>query len=149
MFRLIALICLLICVTDSKSQQIKCDNMSGIAEKIMHLHYLKFDWMKSRQTDSLSMLMDDQITYVHSNGWEETKEDVISNIKNKKLVYHDVIVESCHAKIFSNVIIVTGQGNFKVSLDEKYIEISLKYTETYACLDGRIKLINRHANKLN
>lgn len=133
----------------SAGQDLSCNDLSGMEEKTLALHHLKFAWMKSGELDSLSRMMDDNIRYIHSNGWEETKEEVISNLLTKKLIYHDILVESCYARKYNNVVIITGQGTFKVSLEGTYIEIKLKYTETYACLNGEVRMINRHANKLN
>lgn len=133
----------------SWAQDISCKDLTALKQKALSLHHLKYGWMKSGTLDSLTLILDDDLKYIHSNGWEETKEEMMSNLQSKKLIYHDIIVESCAARVFDNVVIITGQGIFKVSLDNTYLEIKLKYSETYTCLNGEIRLINRHANKLN
>lgn len=116
--------------------------------KVQILHFKKFDWLVSKNTDYLSTLLHDDIHYIHSNGWKETKDELIHNITSGKLTYHSVKVHESDVRIEGNTGIVTGKGIFNVALDGKTIEINLYYTEVYIISHSGIKLLSRHACKL-
>ncbi|MBK8852589.1 MAG: nuclear transport factor 2 family protein [Saprospiraceae bacterium] len=117
--------------------------------KIIHsLHIDKFRWMKNRNIDSLSEILHKDVFYIHSNGWKETREEVLNNLSSEKLTYHDITVNESETRIFGNTGIVTGKGLFKVSLDNKPLEINLYYTEVYVFEGKNIYLISRHATRL-
>ena len=91
------------------------------------------------------------MTYIHSNGWIENKNEVIGNILSNKLSYNQVnITDSllCHV-VDSNVVIVRGSGLFDVSLEDNGIQIKLLYTEIYSKDNEKWCLIHRHACKIN
>jgi hypothetical protein len=117
--------------------------------KIIHgLHIDKFRWMKNRNIDSLSEILHKDVFYIHSNGWKESREEVLNNLSSGKLTYHDITVKESETRIFGNTGIVTGKGLFKVSLDNKPLEINLYYTEVYVFEGKNTYLISRHATRL-
>ena len=60
-------------------------NKEKIEQNIITLHKKKFDWLISKQYDSLAALFNDNIEYIHSNGWIENKTEIIADLKSGKL----------------------------------------------------------------
>ena len=119
-----------------------------IAHHIIALHQKKFDFMISKQFDSLSLILDADLKYIHSNGWVESKEDLLANLKSDKLVYEKVTVSETKVTLTNHVAIVSGKGLFSVILENQKIEIPLMYSEIYVKKKGKWLLLHRHANKL-
>ena len=119
-----------------------------IEQNIITLHKNKFDWLISKQYDSLAALFNDNIVYIHSNGWIENKTEIIADLKSGKLNYKRVEVSEAKVRISKNVAILTGKGVFFVKMDNKDLEIKLLYSEVYIKEKGKWLLTNRHANKL-
>ena len=119
-----------------------------IAHHIIALHQKKFDFMISKQFDSLSLILDADLKYIHSNGWVESKEDLLANLKSDKLVYKQVTVSETKVYLTNHVAIVSGKGLFSVILEDQKIEIPLMYSEIYVKKRGKWLLLHRHANKL-
>ena len=119
-----------------------------IEQNIINLHKKKFDWLISKQYDSLAALFNDNIEYIHSNGWIENKTDIIADLKSGKLNYKRVEVSEAKVNLSKNVAILTGKGVFFVTMDNKDLEIKLLYSEVYIKEKGKWLLSNRHANKL-
>lgn len=115
--------------------------------KLNNLHLKKFKWLTDKQIDSLTTLLHDDVFYIHSNGWQEYKSEVIENIKSGKLNYSDVKVHESHVRIMDKTAVVTGKGTFYVTMDGKPYEFNLFYTEVYVIFGTRIQLISRHACK--
>jgi hypothetical protein len=120
-----------------------------IAHHIIALHQKKFDLMISKQFDSLSLILDADLKYIHSNGWVESKEDLLANLKSDKLVYKQVLVSETKVTLTNHVAIVSGKGLFSVVLENQTLEIPLMYSEIYVKKKGKWLLLHRHANKLS
>ena len=120
-----------------------------IEQNIITLHKKKFDWLISKQYDSLAALFNDNIEYIHSNGWIENKTEIIADLKSGKLNYKRVEVSEAKVRLSKNVAILTGKGVFFVTMDNKDLEIKLLYSEVYIKEKGKWLLTHRHANKLH
>jgi hypothetical protein len=119
-----------------------------IEQDIITLHKKKFDWLISKQYDSLAALFSENVEYIHSNGWIENKTDIIADLKSGKLNYKRVDVREAKVRISKNIAILTGKGVFFVTMDNKDLEIKLLYSEVYIKEKGKWLLTHRHANKL-
>lgn len=124
------------------------DQNSELSVNIQNIHLQKFKWFIEKNTDSLSTLLHENVHYIHSNGWKETKQELIHNIKSGKLTYHSVTVHESDVRIEGNTAIVTGKGIFNVALDGKGMEIPLYYTEVYVLSQSGIRLLSRHACRI-
>ncbi len=115
--------------------------------KVKDLHLKKFRWLIDKQVDSLSYLLHDEVYYIHSNGWKETKDEVLQNIQSGKLAYTDIKVHESDVRILNKTALVTGKGTFYVNMEGKPYEFNLFYTEVYVITENGIKLLSRHACK--
>ncbi|MBK8627813.1 MAG: nuclear transport factor 2 family protein [Saprospiraceae bacterium] len=76
----------------SYGQNIRPNTNEELESSIHAIHLKKFKWLAEQQYDSLSTLLHDDVHYIHSNGWKESKADVIANLKSGKLTYTEVKV---------------------------------------------------------
>ncbi len=137
-----------ILVTDFPVEVIKMfDTDNELRSQINNLHLQKFRWLVEKKLDSLTTLLHNDVFYIHSNGWQESKTEVMANIQSGKLTYNDVKVHESKVRILEKTAVVTGKGTFYVSLEGKSSEFNLFYTEVYVMTDAGIKLISRHACK--
>ena len=80
-------------------------------QSVLNLSKKKFQWLIEKQYDSLDLLLDDKLEYVHSNGWVQSKAEVIADSKSGSMVYQNVDVKEAHARAYNNeTVIVTGTG---------------------------------------
>lgn len=115
---------------------------------VLQLFYKKFEWMKNHQLDSLSRMLDDNLLYIHSNGWVETKQDVIENLKTGKLIYRQVTINEAFVRLYNDTAIVTGKGAFSGVNSGTDFGLNLLFTEVYVKERGKWLLASRHANRL-
>ena len=101
----------------------------------------------NQQLDSLQNLFHDELHYIHSNGWRESKAEIFEDMASGKLRYDDIIVHSSEVRLIDNTAVVTGKGTFCVQMAGKPLEFKLYYTEVYVITNQGIKLISRHACK--
>lgn len=139
--RFIALVLFVITSTYSSGQ-------TSEAEKVNTLHKKKFAWLISSNADSLNALLAPEVNYIHSNGWIQTRQEVLADMKNGTLKYQTVEVEESSVKILENTAVVTGKGNFSGVMNGTNFSIKLIYTEVYVKTCGQWRLAGRHACKV-
>jgi hypothetical protein len=115
---------------------------------VLELSNKKFTWLIEQNFDSLEVLLDDRVKYIHSNGLVETKEDVIANMQSGKLQLNKVILHDAEVRHYDNLAIIIGKGNFVGIIDGVNFNVELLYTEVYTSNKGSWKLVSRHANRL-
>lgn len=102
-----------------------------VSGDVYQIHVDKFRWMVDQNIDSLTLLLHPKLKYIHSNGWIESRNEVIENIRTGKLLYRQVDIDSIDVSISEKKAVVKGTGTFYVTLDGKDITIRLLYEEHY------------------
>ena len=115
---------------------------------VLDLSRKKFDWLISKQYDSLTVLLDDKVQYIHSNGWVQNKKEIIDDCKSGKLSYQNVTIKEAQARLYTTTAIVSGLGSFAGVRDGTPFSIELRYSEVYVKTGNRWKLVSRHANRM-
>lgn len=119
------------------------------AEAVVRLHKQKFEWLIHKKYDSLNWVMDEQVKFIHSNGWVQNKQDVINDLKSGKLNYTNIDIHESSVIIYNQTAVVTGKGNFKGLMpDQSEFNIKLLYTEVYSKSKKQWKLVSRQATKI-
>ncbi|MBP6184401.1 MAG: nuclear transport factor 2 family protein [Saprospiraceae bacterium] len=115
-------------------------------ERIRQLHQEKFEWMVLRDTARLSQLLALDVVYVHSNGWHETRAEMLSNIGSGRIRYQRVEVLDAAVRAYGTAYIVNGRARFEVALEDQSMILLLDYTEVYVREEtGELLLVSRHA----
>lgn len=113
------------------------------------LHRKKFNWLINKNYDSLNQLLHEQVNYIHSNGWVQTKKEVIEDLKTGKLNYTQIEIIEATTSIYKNTAVVSGKGRFHGLMpDKSEFNLSLFYTEVYIKVGKEWKLFNRLATKI-
>lgn len=115
---------------------------------VLRLSKVKFDWLVNRNTDSIGYLLDDRVKYVHSNGWTQSKSEVLSDMASGKLLYQRVTIKEAMVRMYGQTAIVDGAGTFEGVNSGTAFKLELRYTEVYMRSAGRWMLVSRHANRL-
>jgi hypothetical protein len=120
------------------------------AEKVDQLHKRKFRWMVAKNYDSLDIVTDESLKFIHSNGWIQSKVEMIQDMKSEKLNYTSIVVEESSVTVHNNKsAVVTGKGTFKGLMpDKSEFSVHLLYTEVYVKSKKQWKLVSRHACKV-
>lgn len=127
--------------------------ISGIAQtkeetEIMALSRKKFRWMVEAKLDSLDVILDERLSYIHSNGWVQSKKEFLEDFTNGKLTYHSIEVKEMSARVYKRSAVVTGKAVAETTLSGTRAIINLMFTEVYVVQKGGWKLVSRHASRL-
>ncbi len=119
------------------------------ADAVNQLHKKKFGWMINKKYDSLDLVLDPQIKFIHSNGWIQSKTEMINDLKSGKLNYTNIDVRESSARLFNQTVVITGKGTFKGLMpDKSEFDINLLYTEVYVKTKKQWRLVSRQATKI-
>lgn len=118
------------------------------AQSLISLHKKKFDWLVTKKTDSLKVLLDDRLMYIHSNGVVEKKDEVITHLLDGTVTYKNVEVEEATARIYGDTGIITGKGTFEGAWGDRAFSLKLYYTEVYVKIKKKWMLVSRAATRI-
>jgi hypothetical protein len=120
------------------------------AEKVNLLHNRKFHWMVTNNYDSLNLVTDENLKFIHSNGWIQTKKEMMDDLKSGKLNYTSIDVQESSVSLYNKKsVVVIGKGTFKGLMpDQSEFNVKLLYTEVYIKSKKQWKLVSRHACKI-
>lgn len=84
-----------------------------------------------KDTKTLDWLLHERLSYGHSNGWTESKKEVIANLQNGKLSYERIQPLSESMAIDGHTGIVRMKGNFEVLLEAQPIALKLSVLQVW------------------
>jgi Domain of unknown function (DUF4440) len=116
-------------------------------QEVLQLSKRKFAWLIGKNYDSLNFALDDRLTFIHSNGWVQTKGELIADLKSGKLKYINIEVLEATVRMYPKSAVVTGKGKFSVDMSGATNTYDLTYTETYVLQRREWKLASRHASR--
>jgi hypothetical protein len=116
--------------------------------KFEALERQRFEAMTTKNTAALEVMLSDQLTYTHSNGLIEDKQQHLENIRTGKLQYRSIQPEEMKLRFYRRTVVGTGIVNVTGVLNEKEFSIRLRYTDVYVKQKGKWRLAAWQSLKL-
>lgn len=118
----------------------KKDSLLIKQSKIFHQMLLKNDFV-------LESKLDDALSYGHSNGWVENKQQMLQNLSSKYIVYNSIVEDSMQQQISKKIGYVRFVANIDVTLNGKQSVFRLRVLEVWRKRNATWKLFARQAVK--
>jgi ketosteroid isomerase-like protein len=116
--------------------------------EIQAVEQQRFKAMTTKDTALLRKILSENLTYLHSNGLFENKEEHIANIGTGKLVYRTMEPSEVQVRIHGKSAIVNGIVHVTGNLGEKAFDLRLRYTDVYFKRKGNWQLAAWQSLKL-
>ena len=87
--------------------------------------------LESRDSVALKWLVSDKISYGHSNGWIETKKELIEDLYNGKLIYKKIAATKPEVKTAGNVAAARSIADIDAVMDGKLMSFKLKVLQVW------------------
>jgi len=100
-----------------------------------------------RNIVSINQQTDKALSYGHSNGWVETKTDMLKNLERGYLIYHDIKEDSLLVIVNGNVANARFTADISATLNGKSSSFHLKVLEVWVKKGNRWLLFARQAVK--
>ncbi len=117
-------------------------------QQVLELSKAKFQWMIHDRLDSLAPMLDERLKFIHSDGWIQSRQEFLDDIKSQKLNYQNIETTDMEARVYGTSAVVTGRGKFEGTNTGKTFSVNLLFTEVYYLKGHTWLLVSRHANKL-
>jgi hypothetical protein len=101
-----------------------------------------------KDTATLKQLLHKNLTYGHSNGWVETKDDVVKDLSSGKLVYYTIKSDSIAWKTDANWASMRSKTKVEVSVNNNRTELNLHVLQLWLKTNKGWQLIARQSTKL-
>jgi ketosteroid isomerase-like protein len=119
------------------------------AEALGRAHARRFAAMVERDLEALGALLADELTYTHSNGRVETKEQFLAALASGALEYLAIVSEGESAvRLYADgeVGLIAGAARVTVRTGGREGAVTLRYTSVYVHRDGRWQLVAWHSS---
>lgn len=102
----------------------------------------------SKDTTYLKNLIDDKATYGHSNGWIETKRDVVNDLYNGKLTYQQITTTEKAIEYNGKLAVVRTKADVDVLVNNSPVHVNLSILQVWQMRHKRWVLIARQSVKI-
>jgi len=102
----------------------------------------------AKDTNVLKQLLHKDLSYGHSNGWVETKADVIKDLVNGKLAYNKINTNNTTWTITNTVATMRNSSDINFELDGKPGELHLHVFQVWLKTNKGWQLLARQSTKL-
>lgn len=101
-----------------------------------------------RDSASLKKLLHKKLTYGHSNGWTETKREVINDLFSSKLVYNKIGQGSLEIIKEKNIASVRSVCDIDVALNGSRVQMKLHVLQVWIKEKKGWLLLSRQSTKI-
>ena len=102
----------------------------------------------AKDTVVLKQLLHKDLTYGHSNGWIETKADVIKDLQVGKLAYDKIESKDLQWTVTNNIATMRSTTEVGFRLDNKPGELKLHVLQVWLKTNKGWQLLSRQSTKL-
>ncbi len=103
----------------------------------------------NKDSISLSNLLADDVTYGHSNGWLQTKAQLIRDVVSGVQDYKTIEPSSINIRVYENAAVVTLESKSSMVFQGKPLELSMNILLIWVMKDNDWKLEARQSVKNN
>ena len=100
-----------------------------------------------KNTVSINQQTDKALSYGHSNGWVETKNDMIKNLETGYINYHSIKEDSLQVTVNGNMAHARFVGDYNATMNSNTNTFHLKVLEVWVRKGKRWLLFARQAVK--
>jgi hypothetical protein len=108
----------------------------------------RFDAMMHQDVAALDTLLDDELTYVHTGGELQSRQQFINMIRNRTLVYESIAPSDVHVRVYDGLALATGRSQQRVRNASGVQSFGIRFIEVYVRRDGRWLLTAWEATRL-
>lgn len=117
-------------------------------EEILKLDASRFAAMTRGDLDELRRILADDLTYTHSTGVTETKQEFLAGIESGNLKYQSIESGEAKARIYGTVAVINGRANVKVNSRGQEQSFSIRYIDVYVRRNGKWQMVAWQSSRL-
>jgi hypothetical protein len=120
----------------ARTRNYAIDRITGERE-VRAVEQQRFDAMAKQDVAVLDSLLDEDLSYVHTDGEMQSKNEFIELIRSRRLIYESIEPSEVHVRVYSGAAIATGLSQMRVRSATGVSSFRIRFTETYVHKGGR------------
>lgn len=109
----------------------------------------RFEAQVKGDVAALDKLLASDLTYVHSSGVVETKDEFVAAIKSGKYKYKSIVPEGVTVRSHGDTALVHGKATIEAVSSGRDVHVVLVFTDVWVKRDGRWQMVSWHSTRLN
>lgn len=118
------------------------------ADEILKLDVSRFAAMTRGDLGELRRILADDLTYTHSTGVTETKQEFLSALESGSIKYVSIESDDAKARVYGTVVVVNGRARVKVNSRGQEQSFSIRYIDVYVRRNGKWQMVAWQSSRL-
>lgn len=118
------------------------------SETILQLEARRYRAMCEADLPVLDELLDDGLSYVHSNGVRDGKAAMLEGIGSRKWVFRKAERDNVTVRLYGACAVVNGEARFEIDVAGVPRKVHSRFTNVWVERAGGWKLVAWHATAL-
>jgi ketosteroid isomerase-like protein len=110
-------------------------------KEILDLESRRFHAMQEVDVATLNEILSDDLTYTHSNGWQQTKAEVIGVLGSGELKYLSITTRDLKVRVYGESAVVTGHAMVRIKARGEEETLNICYLDVYVKQEGRWQMV--------
>lgn len=108
----------------------------------------RFSLTAGGDLDELGQMLTDDMNYTHSTSTVDTKADFIGSLRSGRVRHISIDPEERSVRIYGHSAVVQGIAHVLVKVEERDVDVRLRFTELYVERDGTWKMALWHSTRV-
>ena len=115
---------------------------------IRQLENRRFHAMIEADTAALDTILADDLTYTHTNGWVDTKEQFIGWLETGELNYESITTDGVLVRVYAATAVVTGQAAVEIKVNGQAKNLQIRFIDVYVKREGHWQMVAWQSTRL-
>jgi hypothetical protein len=122
---------------------------AGEAEKeVLGTQDRRFALTAGGDLDELERMLTEDMNYTHSSAAVDTKAQFLATLRSGKVRYLSIEPEERSVRVYGHTAVVQGVAHLLVKVEERDVDVRLRFTELYVEQDGAWKMALWHSTRV-
>ena len=144
----LSLIAILLSFGCEMAEQEPSRNNDDTEKAIRQLESRRFQAMIEADTAALDTILADDLTYTHTSGWVDTKEQFIGWLESGELNYESISTDSVRVRVYAAVAVVTGQAAVKIKVNGQEKNLQIRFIDVYVKRNAHWQMVAWQSTRL-
>lgn len=97
---------------------------------------------------ALDEILSEDLTYTHTSGEVDSKEQFISTLRSGALRYESITPERPQVRVYGSAAIVTGTSLMKIEVHGRNLSLRIRFMDVYVKKHDRWEMVAWQATRL-
>ena len=123
-----------------------CDNVT--ADEALKAEDARYAAQMSNDFATMDKLFSPDLVYTHTSAVVDNKQSYIESMRSGKVVYKVMRRSDVQVRTFGCIAILTGNGNYDVTVNDKDVNVLLRFHSIWQKKDGMMQYISWQSTRI-